>query len=183
MVDTRAMSAELQRQFEDLASRFMASDAGQRLIHFYDQLGPRDRIALRALGGFLGLVLAYLLLLAPMIAHGEQAQRRLQEERALLQWLQAHQGEAGSSTTPGAARDQPVATLVNTSAQENKLTIRRYEPAGEDGVKVWLEGAPFNTVVKWLYQLEGAHGIRAAEFSLERADEPGKVSARLTLRG
>jgi general secretion pathway protein M len=118
-----------------------------------------------------------------MIEHGEQARRRLQEERALLEWLRAHQGEAGGAAQPGAARDQPIATLVNTSAQENKLTIRRYEPAGDDGVKVWLEGAPFNTVVKWLYQLEGGYGIRAAEFTLERADEPGKVSARLTLRG
>lgn len=183
MADFKAISAELQRQFEDLASRFMASDQGQRLIGWYDQLGPRDRLALRGLGSFLGLVLGYFLLIAPLIEHGERAQRRLQDERALLEWLRAHQGEAGGAAGAGQTRDQPVATLVNTSAQENKLTIRRYEPAGEDGVKVWIEGAAFNSVIKWLYQLEGSYGIRAAEFSLEREDEPGKVSARLTLQG
>ena len=31
--------------------------------------------------------------------------------------------------------------------------------------------------------IEISHGIRASEFTLERENEPGKVSARLTLRG
>ena len=181
MAELRAMGGELQRQFEDLVSRFMASDQGQRVIGWYDSLGARDRMALRALGGFLGIVLLYVLLIAPMIEYGDRARNRLQDEHALLDWLRAHQGEAGESTT--VTRDQPVATVVNTSAQENKLTIRRYEPEGEDGIKVWIEGASFNSIVKWMYQLEGSYGIQAAEFTVEREAEPGKVSARLTLRG
>lgn len=184
MAEMRALGTELQRQFEDLASRFMASDQGQRVIGWYDTLNARDRLALRLLGGFLGIVLVYVLALAPMIEYGNRAQSRLREEHALLEWLRAHQGEAGAPAPGGAgAREQPVATLVNSSAQENKLTIRRYEPAGDDGIKVWIEGASFNAIVKWMYQLEGSHGIRAAEFTVEREDEPGKVSARLTLQG
>ena len=184
MAELRAMGAELQRQFEDLASRFMASDQGQRLIGWYETLGARDRLALRLLGSFLGFVLLYLLLISPMIDYGNRAQHRLQDEHALLEWLRTHQGEASGGGGGGAAaREQPVATLVNSSAQENKLTVRRYEPAGDDGIKVWIDGAAFNSVVKWMYQLEGSYGIHAAEFTLEREDEPGKVSARLTLRG
>ena len=182
MADLKSMSAELQRQFEDLASQFMASDNGQRLIGWYDQRGPRDRLALRMLGAFAAIVIVYLMFIAPMLAYGERAQHRLQDERALLEWLRAHQGEAGGGAGAG-AHDQPIATLVNTTAQENKLTIHRYEPDGETGVKVWLEGAAFNAVVKWVYQLEGTYGIHAAEFNLERDAEPGKVSVRLSLRG
>jgi general secretion pathway protein M len=184
MADLRAIGGELQRQVEDLVSRFMASDQGQRVIGWYESLGTRDRIALRALGGFMGIVLLYLMLIAPMIEYGNRAQHRLQDEHALLEWLRAHQGEMSGSSggaTPG--HDQPVATVVNASAQENKLTIRRYEPAGEDGIRVWIDGAAFNSIVKWMYQLEGSYGIRADEFTVERESEPGKVSARLTLRG
>ena len=184
MAELRAIGGELQRQFEDLVSRFMASDQGQRLIGWYETLGTRDRLALRGLGAFLGAVLLYMLLIAPTIAYGTRAQHRLQEERALLDWLRVHQVESSAAGTGAApAHDQPIATVVNNSAQENKLTIRRYEPSGEDGIKVWIDGAAFNSIVKWMYQLEGSYGIRAAEFSVEREKEPGKVSARLTLRG
>jgi general secretion pathway protein M len=181
-VNLRNLGPELRRQFEDLASRFMASDTGQRVLGWYDTLGDRDRLALRLLGAFLGAVLLYVLILAPAIGQGDRAWDRLQEERALLGWLRAHQGEVSGSGAVQ-AREQPVATLVNSSAQENKLTIRRYEPAGEDGIRVWLEGAEFNAVVKWLYQLEGSSGIRAVEFTVERDAQPGRVNARLTLQG
>jgi general secretion pathway protein M len=181
-MNLRSLGPELQRQFEDLASRFMASDLGQRLIGGYDHLGDRDRLALRLLGSFVGAVLVYLLVLAPAIGLGDRAHGRLQQERELLAWLQQHQGAVSGSAAPQ-AREQPVGTVVNNSAQENKITIRRYEPAGEDGIRVWLEGADFNAVVKWLYQLEGSAGIRAAEFTVERDAQPGKVNARLMLRG
>lgn len=186
MADIRAFGAEMRRQAEDLVSRFMASDAGQRLIHWYDQLGERDRIALRLLSFFLGVVAVYVVVIDPMIDRREAAERRLQDERALLEWLRSHESSVsapGSAGEQAGAPDQPIATVVNTTAQENKLTIRRYEPAGEDGIRVWLEGVPFNAVVKWLFQLEGSHGIRAAEFTIEREGEAGMVSARLTLRG
>jgi len=184
VADLQGMRAQLQREFEDLVGRFMASDHGQRLLGWYDQLGDRDRLALRLLGAFLGLVLGYLLLLAPMISYGDQAQSRLQEERSLLAWLRENAGEVqGGAPVNPEARNQPVATLVNSSAQESGLTIRRYEPAGENSVRVWLEGAAFNAVVKWVYQLEGNYGVRATDINIERESEPGKVSARLTLQG
>ena len=181
MATRGAFSAELQRQFEDLASRFMASDLGQRVIGWHEQLGERDRLALRGMALFLGVVLAYVTLVSPVIERGERAQRRLQEERALLDWLRAHRAEAGS-TDVGARPDKPLATLVNESAQQNKLNIRRYEPAGDAGMKVWIEGASFNSLVKWMYQLDGQYGVQTAEFTLEREEQPGKVSARLTLQ-
>lgn len=180
-VNLRNLGPELRRQFEDVASRFMASDAGQRVLGWYDTLGDRDRLALRLLGAFFGVLVLYVLLLAPAIGQGDRAWGRLQQERELLAWLRAHQSEVSAGGAQ--AREQPVATVVNSSAQEHQLTIRRYEPAGENGIRVWLEGAEFNAVVKWLYQLEGSFGVRAAEFTVERDAQPGRVNARLTLQG
>ncbi|MBP8926682.1 MAG: type II secretion system protein M, partial [Pseudomonadales bacterium] len=134
------------------------------------------------LGGFAVLVVLYSFLLQPMTDFSSRAERHLQEERALIAWLRGNE-PAAKLAVAGAARDQPVAALVNSSAKTNELAIRRYEPTGESSVRVWLEGVQFNSVVKWLYQLQSVHGIRAAEFSIEREPEPGRVSARLTLEG
>ena len=182
MIDPRSSMVMLRRRFEDSVSRFMASDHGQRVIGWYEQLSPRDRLALRVLCGFAVLVLLYSFLLQPVTDYSNRAQMRLQEERDLLAWLRASEPAANLAVS-GATRNQPVAALVNSSAKTNDLTIRRYEPAGESSLRVWLEGAQFNSVVKWLYQLQSVHGIRAAEFSIERESGPGRVSARLTLEG
>lgn len=182
MADMNEFKAEMRRQAEDLASRVMASDAGQRMLAFYEQLGDRDRTALRWLGWFGAAVLAYLIAVTPLLGRLETSARRLDAERSMLAWLQAHD-QGGAAGTTAQSSDEPLATVVNTTAEKAGLSIRRYEPSGEDGVKLWMEGAAFNSLIKWLFLLEGSHGIRASEFTIEREAEPGKVSVRMTLRG
>ena len=184
MAELNAFRDEMRRQAEDLASKLMASDTGQRLIGWYDGLGDRDRLALRLLSCFLAVVALYFAAVAPLMGYVDKAERRLEDERALLAWLRSHEGEtAGATGGASPSRDQPVATVVNSTAKENGLTIRRYEPADQDGMRVWLEGVPFNAVIKWIVMLEGNHGIRAVEFNVEREGAAGRVSARITLRG
>ncbi len=183
MADMVAFRAEMRRQAEDLASRVMASDPGQRLIAFYEQLGERDRLAVRYLGWFSAAVVAYLMAVSPLLAMLDAASRRLEEERSLLTWLQSHdQGSAAAGASAGST-GEPVAGVVNSTAEKAGLAIRRYEPSGENGVRLWMEGASFNSLVKWLFLLEGTHGIQASEFTIEREAEPGKVSVRITLHG
>lgn len=182
MADIAAFRAEMRRQAEDLASRVMASDAGQRLLAFYDQLGERDRVALRGLAWFSAAVLGYLVAVAPLVARLDVSVRRLESEQALLAWLKSHD-ERGVTAAVSPASDEPLATVVNSTAEESGLSIRRYEPSGEDGVRVWMEDTNFNALVKWLFLLEGTHGITASEFTVERGQDPGKVSVRITLRG
>jgi len=182
MADMNQFKAEMRRQAEDLASRVMASDVGQRALAFYEQLGDRDRTAVRWLGWFGAATIGYLTAVSPLLERLESSSRRLESERAMLAWLQAHDQGGAAGSTPHAS-DEPLATVVNTTAEKAGLAIRRYEPSGEDGVKLWLEGAAFDALIKWLFLLEGSHGIRASEFTIEREAEPGKVSVRMTLRG
>lgn len=177
------LSAELQRQFEDQVSRFMASDGGQKMIAWHDQLGERDRLVLRVLGVFLLAVLLVVMVARPALDFADRAQGRLKEERELLAWLQGNASAAHAAAPATAERTGSMVTLVTDTARENDVQVRRFEPDGDNGVRVWLEGAQFNAVVKWLYQLEETHAIRAAEINIERESQPGMVSARLTLRG
>jgi general secretion pathway protein M len=179
-----ALLPELQRQFEDLASRFMASDNGQRLLAWHDQLSPRDRLALRVLSWFAAALLLYAMLLQPVFEFGDRAQSRLQQERALVAWLEANRAVAGQTAkTATVVREQPVAVLVNASAVQSKLAIESIKPAGDDGIRVELKGVAFNAIVKWLHLME-AEGIHAEAFNIgHRPGEAGMVDATLTLRG
>ena len=183
MANLQMLMPELRKQFEDMVSQIMASDQGQRVIEWYEHLGARDRIAFRALAGFLIAALIYMLMLQPMLNYGAAAQRDLQEERELLVWLQAHESLVSPNGADGTQRDQPVTTIVNDAAREHNITVRRYEPVDDDSVRVALEGASFNDVVKWLYKLENSHGIHATDLTIEREAQAGRVNVRLTLSG
>ena len=174
---------QLRRQFEDMVSRFMASDAGQRVIAWNDQLGERDRLMLRILAVFLGGALAFMLLVSPALRFADRAQGRLQEERELLGWLQSNASAVRAPSGGATERSGSVLSVVTDTAHENNVQVRRFEPDGDTGVRVWIDAAQFNALIKWVYTLEETHGIHVAEMNIERGTAAGMVSARLTLRG
>ena len=49
-------------------------------------------------------------------------------------------------------------------------------------MRVWLDGAPFDVLVKWLLTLSSTHGIQVDNATLERAETAGRVNARLSLQ-
>lgn len=94
-------------------------------------------------------------------------------------------GNAGGASTSASA-DKPadgrtLMALVTRSAGEAGLSLQRFEPSGEDAIRVWLENAPFAEVAAWLERLNGSHGVVIDQAAMDRASEPGRVSVRLTL--
>jgi general secretion pathway protein M len=59
--------------------------------------------------------------------------------------------------------------------------LKRVEPEGRDNVRVWLDGASFDVLLKWLATLSTTHGIQVDSATLERSETAGRVNARLTL--
>jgi len=93
---------------------------------------------------------------------------------------------SANSSSGGAGSDTPVdgralMALVTRSASESGLSLQRFEPSGENAIRVWLEGAPFTEVANWLERLNTSHGVQIDQASMDRQNDPGIVSVRLTL--
>ena len=111
----------------DLIMRLQAQLASNPLVVRWHALPPRDRLALGLLGGFLLLVLLYLLLWRPVSQNLEQARGFLQQQRALHAYLQEHapqvralQGKPQVSIDPTALQG-----LITGSAAGQGLNIER----------------------------------------------------------
>jgi general secretion pathway protein M len=48
-------------------------------------------------------------------------------------------------------------------------------------VKVWVEEVPFDSLLRWMQELEQRYGIRTQTAEIEKQATPGMVSAQLTL--
>lgn len=162
------------------------------MIAKYDQLPSRDQQALIFLVIAVLLAVLYFAVWAPASAFNDKAQASRENAGELLAWMQANEatikrlGSAGSPDSGSANVDKPesgreLMTLVTRSAGEAGLALQRFEPSGDAAIRVWLEGVPFAEVAAWLERMNGNHGVIIDQAAMDRGNEPGTVSVRLTL--
>ena len=151
---------------------------------WYDNLSTRERNLVTVAGALLAVAFVYLVLVLPLQSLTERKAKSVQQKAADLAWMQ--------SVTPqvmqryalgGGGSGESLVVLVDRTAREAGLgsTLGGQSPDGEQGLRLRLEGAPFDQVVTWLAQLQEQHGVTIAAANIDAAAAPGLVNASLTL--
>ena len=159
----------------------------EKAVASFDQLPTRDRRALQLLGTVLAIFLLYFLIWRPAHLYAVESQRDLASAQDLVSWIHAHESEARALAGHGQKGTQVVdsralLSTVTQSAQKAGLPLQRFEPSGENQMRVWLDNVPFTRVAGWLEQLASQYGIHVDQASIDRAQEPGLITARFTLQ-
>ncbi len=156
---------------------------------WWNGLQARERRTLIIGGIALALILLVYAIWLPANQRAQALEQRVAEQRVLLAWMQQAANEAGalrgSAPEPvsRAQGNQALFALADQSARQAGLTnaIRRVEPSGDNRVRVNLEQASFDDMMRWLATLKTRHGIAANTVSIRAGNEPGRVSAQLLL--
>lgn len=174
-----------------MLNRIKDQPAVGKLIAQYDQLPRRDQQALTVLAIAVFVGILYFAVWAPAVAFHDNAVDERERAAELLSWLETNRdslerlsgaggGQGGNNAdTPEDSR--ALMSLVTRSAGEAGLSLQRFEPSGDNAIRVWLEGAPFTDVAGWLENLNTRHGVQIDQASMDRQNDPGIVSVRLTL--
>lgn len=172
--------------------RLKDQPAIEKLIARYDQLPQRDRQALTVLLIALAIAVLYFAIWRPVSDYRNNAEASRENASELLAWMQANEstiqrlGNAGSGGSASGAADRPadgraLMALVTRSAGEASLSLQRFEPSGSNAIRVWMEDVPYADVAAWLERLHAEHGVLIDQAAMDRGNEPGIVSVRLTL--
>lgn len=131
-----------------------------------------------------GLLLFYVAIWNPAAAFSKRSTDQYKVNAELLAWMKAHETQARAMNADGTHNiTSPAGSLlsvVDSLAKNYSVVLQRYEPNGEDGIRVWLENAEFNSVVQWLEQLAIQH-IQVSSVSIDKKPTEGRVDARLEL--
>jgi general secretion pathway protein M len=151
-------------------------------------LEPRERLLYAAAAIVAGLFLVFVLIWKPIHSGYELLGNNVTEQRETLVWMQqsAHkvsQLRGGGGPAKGLG-GRSLLAVTDSTARAGGLgpALKRVEPEGSSGVRVWLDGASFDELIKWLGTLSTSHGIDADSVTMERNDAAGRVNARLTLQ-
>lgn len=152
-------------------------------------LEPRERLLLYFAAGVLVSFLVFVLVLHPLHAGYDRLQASVAEQRDTAQWMQqsarlVKRLQAASGATAGSLGGRSLLAVTDSTARAGGLgpALKRIEPEGGNGVRVWLEGVSFDDLVKWLGTLSSSHGVDVVNASMERDESAGRVNARLTLQ-
>jgi general secretion pathway protein M len=110
---------------------------------------------------------------------------RVAQKTADLAWMQASapQAMAAAGVAQAGGGGESLVVLVDRTAREAGLgtSLRDQSPDGNDGLRLQIEGASFDTLVTWLANLQQQYGV-SIESATIGAASPGLVNATLSLK-
>lgn len=158
----------------------------QKLQDWYRTLNPRERIIVLA-GSIIVVVVALYTALTPFYKSLHERSERVQRKEADLAWMRSVAGEVqslGANQPLGSGpTGESLVVLVDRTARECGVgsALTGQTPNGDSGIRVRLESAAFNVLVRCLGNLQQAHAISIEQATFDKASRPGLVNASLVL--
>lgn len=152
----------------------------------FESMTSREQMLVQWMAVVAGILLLYFIFWLPAAAYMKQAEDTLAQREELITLIQKNRAVLQSSAAAQSGDkkvldSQQLVSMVTNMAKQNQLELKRFEPSGDNKVKVWVEKVPFNNMIAWLTQLQQKLNIRVEQVTIDKDDQDGLVSARLTL--
>ena len=151
-------------------------------------LTQRERLMVQAASVVIVLLLTYLMILDPISTNYSKNKKNVQTATETLEWMrnsatEVKQLRGGRGLAIRPQGKQFVLSMIDNSARKAGLAavMKRVQPEGDSGVRVWFEAAAFDELIKWLATIESTHGLLVNEINIEQTDSVGLVNARIFL--
>ncbi len=164
----------------------------QQALNYWAQLRPREQLLL-SLGAVVGLAAAlFLLAWEPVMQERQRLEQSVAEQRQLVAWLQqaAREVEQLRQSKPAANGNRmrggrSLLALIDSTAKQGRLgeALKRVEPDGSGRVRVWLDEAAFDDLVRWLGQLRQRYAVQVDSIAIDKDERRGRVNARVVFSG
>jgi type II secretory pathway component PulM len=156
-----------------------------KLQHWFRSLQPRERIMV-SVGAVAVVLVAFFVGLAPFYKALHERSERVQRKQGDLAWLRSVAPEVqalGANQPMTGPSGESLVVLIDRTARECGLgtSLTGQTPNGDQGIRVRLETASFDLLVKCLGNLQQAQAVSIEQAAFDRTGKPGLVNANLVL--
>ena len=148
------------------------------------ELERREKLAILALSVFLALLTFFLVIWFPIYEYKEKQRDSYERSLDLLLYLQSTEEEARSVKVDGSKRmsGQTLLTKVTRTAKTAGIQPSRLQPEGDDSVSIWFDSVSYRELMLFLERLESREAIYIIQLSIDKGNQSGKISSRVTVR-
>lgn len=155
----------------------------------FQKLPARDQKALKWLAGSVVLFTLYMGAWQPATQFYGEALNDRERAEERLSWVKGHEqtlkalrgSESENASVDPITSKEQLASLTTKTARDYGLVLERFEVTGNNGIDVWLKEDRFEKLSGWVVFLENNYGVKASKVIIEKANDEGLVSSRLTL--
>ncbi|MFN8604457.1 MAG: type II secretion system protein M [Candidatus Binatia bacterium] len=145
-------------------------------------LASRERTLVLSAGALAAVALVYVGIALPVQRLQARQAARIEQKTADLAWMR----QAAPRVASVAARrggNESLVVLVDRTGREAGIgaAVRDQSPDGANGLRLRLEGAPFDATIEWLGTLQQQYGVSVSDATIDAAGAPGLVNASITL--
>jgi len=150
-------------------------------------LSSRERMMVLSMTVVVVVFLLYLMIIEPITNNYERNKKNVATAIQTVEWMESASYQIkqlhGGKKTVKAKGKQFVLGVVDRSIRKAGLSsvMKRVQPEGDKGVRVWFEKASFDNLMKWLAIVERQHGLVVDEINIEKTDSIGLVNVRVFL--
>ena len=151
-------------------------------------LTQRERIMVLAAASVTTVFLVYLLIVDPISTRYSKNKNNVETATATLEWMrnaasEVKQLRGGQQLSERPQGKQFVLSMIDNSLQKAGLAsvMKRVQPEGDSGVRVWFENAAFDELMNWLATIESEHALLVNEINIEQTESVGLVNVRIFL--
>lgn len=146
-------------------------------------LTQREQLSLLLMALAVALYLIYAMLVAPL---GQARDQLVVQNKGVAESLQRVDVMVSQILTlrdsgAGSKQRRNLTTLINRSTAAAKLQVSRLQPNSRGEIQVRMEGALFDDLMGWLYQVEHRESLLVREVSITQAGSAGRVNATIRL--
>jgi general secretion pathway protein M len=158
----------------------------QKLKDWFAALQPRERLAVSVAAALVSLMLIYALGLAPFYRTVNAMEESVTTKKADLAWMRSNAAELQAlimSRPQMAVTGESLVVLIGRTARDAGLeqSLTSQTPSGQNGIRVSLQDAGFDTFILWLNGLQSGYGVTVESATINRAAQPGLVNVSLEL--
>ncbi len=153
---------------------------------WYNKLDMRERKFLIAGGTVLVIAFIYFIIWQPFVKKVNRLEKSTQEQQKLVAWMEARAIEVkqirrASGPVVNIPKGRSLLGVIDKTTKARRLdtAVKRVKPEGDSKARVWLEGADFNSIIRWVEELQRQQGVKVVNAVVDRTKEPGKVDARI----
>lgn len=163
-----------------LASWFGGSALGRR----FHGLERREQDLVTAGAIVLGVTVLYFAVWQPVSDWSAHAEAQYARQLAIVDYLRTNEAAARSAGSASSAQQTgggSILTVVADTAAAAGVALTRYQNETGGGLSIVLQDQEFDSVLRWLAQLERAEGRRIRQLSVDAQGNPGRVNARISV--
>ena len=151
-------------------------------------LSLRERNMVIAAASVISIFLLYQVIWLPISENYQRAQKNVANATETLKWMRNAAKEVKQLKSSGGLSNHPqgkqfVLGMIDRTAKRAGLgsVMKRVQPEGQSGVRVWFENAIFDELIKWLAIIQSEHGLLVNEINIEQTESTGLVNVRVFL--